>query len=82
MLKGLLSDGTDNNLSSKRVVTVLSFLFCSIAFIANLFWSYKVEQYMFEGMIYLTMAGLGFTASEKFVSKKFVYKNNRSENEQ
>jgi hypothetical protein len=43
-------------------------VFCGVAFIANLFWGYKVESYMFEGMIYLTMAGLGFTASEKFAS--------------
>jgi RsiW-degrading membrane proteinase PrsW (M82 family) len=35
---------------------------------ANLFWDYKVEPYMFEGMIYLAMAGLGFTASEKFAA--------------
>lgn len=76
-LKGLLSDGTDDNLSSKRVVTVLSFLLCAIAFIANLFWNYTIEDYMFDGMIYLTMAGLGFTASEKF-----AFKNNKSEKEQ
>lgn len=77
MLKGLLSDGTDDNLSSKRVVTVSAFLLCAIAFIANLFWNYNVDEYLFEGMIYLTMAGLGFTASERF-----AFKNNKSENEQ
>lgn len=77
MLKGLLSDGTDDNLSSKRVVTILAFLLCAIAFIANLFWNYNVDEYLFEGMIYLTMAGLGFTASERF-----AFKNKKSENEQ
>jgi hypothetical protein len=77
MLSGLLSDGTDDNLSSKRVVTLLAFTLCGVAFIANLFWGYTIEDYMFEGMIYLAMAGLGFTASEKFAS----YKNkNNSEN--
>jgi RsiW-degrading membrane proteinase PrsW (M82 family) len=50
---------------------------CAIAFIANLFWNYNVDEYLFEGMIYLTMAGLGFTASERF-----AYKNKKSENEQ
>jgi hypothetical protein len=68
MLNGMLDDSHNNSLSSKRVVTFLSFLLCGIAFMANLFWNYKVESYMFEGMIYLTMAGLGFTASEKFAS--------------
>jgi len=72
MLKGLLSDGTDDNLSSKRVVTLLSFLLCGIAFIANLFWNFDIEEYMFDGMVYLTMAGLGFTASEKFALKSIV----------
>ena len=69
MLKGMLDDTHNKSLSSKRVVTFLSFLLCGIAFIANLFWDYEVDSYMFEGMIYLTMAGLGFTASEKFARK-------------
>lgn len=77
MLNGMLSDGSDNNLSSKRVVTFLAFLMCATAFIANLFWNFDVDEYMFEGMIYLTMAGLGFTASERFATK-----NNKSEKEQ
>ena len=68
MLKGMLDDSHNKSLSSKRVVTFLAFVLCGIAFVANLFWNYKVEPYMFDGMIYLTMAGLGFTASEKFAS--------------
>lgn len=72
ILRGLLSDGHNNSLSSKRVVTILAFILCGIAFISNLFWGYTVSQYMFEGMIYLTMAGLGFTASEKFASKPSI----------
>jgi hypothetical protein len=72
MLKGMLDDSNNKTLSSKRVVTFLAFMLCGIAFIANLFWGYQVESYMFEGMIYLAMAGLGFTASEKFafINKK------------
>jgi hypothetical protein len=75
MLKGMLDDSNDKTLSSKRVVTFLAFLLCGIAFIANLFWNYQVESYMFEGMIYLAMVGLGFTASEKF-----AFKNKKTEN--
>ena len=78
MLKGMLSDGESSVLSSKRVVTFLSFLLCGVAFIANLFWNFKVENYMYEGMIYLTMAGLGFTASERFAPKT----KNKTEKEQ
>ena len=65
----MLSDGTDENLSSKRVVTFLAFLLCGIAFIANLFWGFKIDTFMFEGMMYIAIAGLGVTASEKFARK-------------
>jgi len=66
MLNGLLNDGHNNTLSSKRVITFLSFMLCGTAFIANLFWNFEVKQFMYESMVYLTIAGLGFTASEKF----------------
>jgi hypothetical protein len=68
MLKGMLEDSHNKSLSSKRVVTFLAFVLCGVAFMANLFWDYQVEPYMFEGMVYIAMAGLGFTASEKFAS--------------
>ncbi len=66
MLKGLFNDGHNGTLSSKRIVTFLSFLLCAIAFIANLFWNQDISQFMFDSMIYLTMVGLGVTAAEKF----------------
>ena len=64
----MLEDSHNKSLSSKRVVTFLAFVLCGVAFMANLFWDYQVEPYMFEGMVYIAMAGLGFTASEKFAS--------------
>lgn len=66
MLNNLLNDSHNGSLSSKRVVTVSAFILCAIAFISNLFWNYKIDEFMFNSMIYLTMVGLGFTASEKF----------------
>jgi hypothetical protein len=66
----MLSDGTDDNLSSKRVVTFLAFVLCGIAFIANLFWGLKIDAVLFEGMMYIAIAGLGLTASEKFARKE------------
>lgn len=64
----MLEDSHNKSLSSKRVVTFLAFVLCGVAFMANLFWDYQVEPYMFEGMVYIAMAGLGFTATEKFAS--------------
>ena len=67
-LKSMLSDNTDA-ISSKRVVTFLSFLLCSAAFIGDLVWDYKVDFPVFQSMMYIVIAGLGFTASEKFAPK-------------
>jgi hypothetical protein len=64
----MLSDNTDN-ISSKRVITFLAFLLCSAAFIADLGWDLKVDFPVFQSMMYIVIAGLGFTASEKFAPK-------------
>jgi hypothetical protein len=68
-LKSMLQDGIDGSWSSKRVVTLIAFVLCGVAFVANLFWGYKVEPFMFESMIYLTMVGLGVTITEKFAPR-------------
>lgn len=64
----MLSDGCDDTVSSKRVVTLLAFIVCAYGFIADIH-GYKINPVLFESMIYLVIAGLGFTASEKFSSK-------------
>ena len=65
-LKSMLSDGTNGTASSKRVVTLLAFILCSVAFVAELFWGYDVHPHTLDSMMYIVIAGLGFTASEKF----------------
>lgn len=67
-LKDMMSDS--DVISSKRVITFLAFLLCGVAFTADLFWGYKVSKESFDAMMYIVIAGLGFTASEKFTSKK------------
>lgn len=68
-LKSMLSDGTNDSVSSKRVITFLSFLLLAAAFIGDLIWDYKVDAPTFNNMMYIVIAGLGFTASEKFAPK-------------
>lgn len=68
-LRSMLSDGTNDTVSSKRVITFLSFLLCAVAFIADLGWDLKVDFPVFQSMMYIVIAGLGFTASEKFAPK-------------
>ncbi|NBW34183.1 MAG: hypothetical protein EBR30_04030 [Cytophagia bacterium] len=76
----LLQDGIDGSLSSRRVVTFSAFVFCSIAFFANLFFDRKIDPVIFEGMMYIAIAGLGATVAEKFSSrnnKQYVYEPKR-----
>jgi hypothetical protein len=68
-LNSMLSDGCNGTVSSKRVITLLAFIVCVYAFIADIH-GYKITPALFESMIYLVIAGLGFTASEKFAKKE------------
>lgn len=67
-LKSMLSDGINDSISSKRVITLLAFIVCMYGFIADIH-GYKITPAIFESMIYIVIAGLGFTASEKFAKK-------------
>jgi len=68
-LNSLLGDGTNGSVSSKRVVTLLAFLLCAVAFLTELFTEYSVSIHTLDSMMYIVIAGLGFTASEKFTKK-------------
>lgn len=70
-LKGMLADTNDADcLSSKRVVSFLAFLCLMIAFFVDLFSSYKITQAIYDSMMFIVVAGLGFTGLEKFAPKK------------
>ena len=68
-INSMLSDGINGSISSKRVITFLAFLVCAFALVMDVF-GYKVTPALFESMIYIVVAGLGFTASEKFAKKE------------
>lgn len=67
-LTSMLQDGANSSVSSKRVVTFLAFLLCAGGFVADIL-GYKITPAIFDSMMYIVIAGLGFTASEKFASK-------------
>ena len=69
-LKSMLKDSHDGSWSSKRVVTFTALILCSISFMANTFLGKAVSPELFDSMMYIVVAGLGFTASEKFASTK------------
>ena len=68
MLESLFQDSINGSVSSKRVVTFFAFLVCVGGFIADTM-GYKVTPALFDSMMYIVVAGLGFTASEKFAPK-------------
>ena len=65
----MVKDGTNGSISSKRVITLLAFLVCVYGFIADVH-GYQITPSLFDSMVYLVIAGLGFTASEKFAKKE------------
>ena len=69
-LNSMLADGVDGSVSSKRVITFLAFILCATAFVSELFWGYKLTPAIFDSMMYIVVAGLGVTASEKFAKKE------------
>ena len=73
-ISSLLSDG--GKISSKRLVTLLAFIMMSVGFLANLFWDFTIDRFIYESMQWIVMIGLGATASENF-SK---YKNSKGGN--
>jgi len=68
-ITSMLSDGVNGTISSKRVVTLLAFLMCAIGFVAMIY-GYQIDSKIYDSMMYIVLAGLGFTASEKFTNKE------------
>ena len=55
----------------------MAFILCAMAFIANLFFGMKIEQFIFDSMSYIAMAGLGATVAEKFSSAERIHVSDR-----
>jgi len=67
-LKDMMSE--NGNPSTKRWVAVVSTLLIAIGYIANLFWDYTIEEFIFNGVMYIVIGTLGITGVEKFAPKK------------
>lgn len=68
-IKSMLSK--DPAVSSKRVITFLAFILCAGAFIAMVL-GHTIDTKLFDSMMYIVIAGLGFTASEQFAPTKEI----------
>jgi hypothetical protein len=59
----------DGVYSSKRVIIFIAFFLLCLAFVSNLFWGFVVATTMFDGMMYIVLAGMGFaTVGEKVMN--------------
>lgn len=56
--------------SQKRLITFLAFLQISIAFIANLFFKYKVDTELLAVMKIVVLTGIGAITVEQFSTRK------------
>jgi hypothetical protein len=70
----MLTDGTDEGISSKRAVTLLAFVLCAVAFVANLFFNFTIDESIFEGMMYIAIAGLGVVCMAILGFLFFIFK--------
>lgn len=69
-MKSMLADSHDNeSVSSKRVITFIAFILCCVAFIANMFFGYKIDTFIYETMAYIVIGGISVTGIEKFANR-------------
>jgi hypothetical protein len=61
--------GIGGSISSKRVMMFFSFLVMIFMAILSTFYNKKVEQFIFDGFLYIVVGGLFSVASEQFASK-------------
>jgi nitrate/nitrite transporter NarK len=61
--------GIRGRLSSKRVMMFFSFLVMIFMAIVSTFYERKVEQFIFDGFLYIVVGSLFSVASEQFANK-------------
>lgn len=59
----------DGQLSSKRIVVFLCTIALLTTWACNLWWGATPEEFIFDGLLYIVVVGLGVTAAEKFSRK-------------
>lgn len=64
----MISD-VDGSISSKRIVTFMCVVAMLITWAANLFWGLQITEFIFEGLLYIIVVGLGVATAEKFTRK-------------
>ena len=58
----------DGCVSSKRIMTFVCCILVVVAFVVDLFTDLAVSDYVFNGVSWIVIAGLGFIGAERFGS--------------
>lgn len=66
--------------SSKRTIVFGSFLLLVIAFFADLFWKTTITQFIWDGVYYIVLTGMGLVTLEPAASSIFKRKSDGDEN--
>lgn len=67
-LHDLMADANGSP-SSKRLIVFLCTILMAMGYVANLFWQFTVEEFMFNAIMYVVIGGMGITGVEKFAPK-------------
>jgi hypothetical protein len=67
-LLSMISD-VDGSVSSKRITTLLCVIAVLITWGVNLFGGIQPAEFVFEGLLYIVVVGLGVATAEKFSRK-------------
>ena len=73
----LLRDNT--GVSSKRFVTLVTFILICIIAVVDLFTPLTISQFIFNGLMYLCSIGLGTILAQDVLTKNKYNKNNKQQ---
>ena len=69
-LKSMLTDGANDSVSHKRVITLLSTVMLITAFGANVFQGKHIDDNILNAIMFVIIGGMGITGMEKFAPKQ------------
>jgi len=62
----------NGKISSKRVITFISFFLIVMGYVGNMFWGLTVEEFMYDALSYITIGGIFGVAAEKFTKSTTI----------
>jgi len=61
--------GNSGHLSSKRIIAFSAFVVLSICCLSALYWNFTVPEFMFDGLMFIVLGGMGSTTVERWANR-------------